>query len=167
MKKTLIIALCSLAVMFAACKKPVEPTVDYTSNYVGNYIGQFTLSITSMNHTAISNLDFPIDGIKMNIAKGNEANAITATVTVDNESHQTTGIASADKVDFQPVLLNIDKPDQHYAFHLDLELEGTKPTADSLNIIGSFSGNGSASIMGQEQVYDEVSGTISGRLLKQ
>lgn len=166
MKKTLIIALCSLAVMFAACKKPVEPTVDYTSNYVGNYIGQFTLSITSTN-PPISNLDFPIDGIKMNIAKGTEANAITATVTVDNESHQTTGIASADKVDFQPVLLNIDKPDQHYAFHLDLELEGTKPTADSLNIIGSFSGNGSASIMGQEQVYDEVSGTISGRLLKQ
>ena len=103
----------------------------------------------------------------MSIAKGNEANAITATVTVDNESHQTTGIASADKVDFQPVLLNIDKPDQHYAFHLDLELEGIKPTADSLNIIGSFSGNGSASIMGQERVYDEVSGTISGRLLKQ
>ena len=167
MKKTLIIALCSLAVMFAGCKKPVEPTVDYTSNYVGNYIGQFTLSITSMNHTAISNLDFPIDGIKMNIAKGTEANAITATVTVDNESHQTTGIASADKVDFQPVLLNIDKPDQHYAFHLDLVLEGTKPTADSLNIIGTFSGNGSASIMGQEQVYDEVSGTIGGRLLKQ
>ena len=166
MKKTLIIALCSLAVMFAACKKPVEPTVDYTSNYVGNYIGQFTLSITSTN-PPIPNLDFPIDGIKMNIAKGNEANAITATVTVDNESHQTTGIASADKVDFQPVLLNIDKPDQHYAFHLDLELEGTKPTADSLNIIGSFSGNGSASFMGQEQVYDEVSGTISGRLLKQ
>lgn len=166
MKKTLIIALCSLAVMFAACKKPVEPTVDYTSNYVGNYIGQFTLSITSTT-PPIPNLDFPIDGIKMNIAKGNEANAITATVTVDNESHQTTGIASADKVDFQPVLLNIDKPDQHYAFHLDLELEGTKPTADSLNIIGSFSGNGSASFMGQEQVYDEVSGTISGRLLKQ
>lgn len=167
MKKTLIIALCSLAVMFAACKKPVEPTVDYTSNYVGNYIGQFSLTITSMNHTAFPNSDFPIDGIKMNIAKGTEANAITATVTVDNESHQTTGIASADKVDFQPVLLNIDKPDQHYAFHLDLKLEGTKPTADSLNIIGSFSGNGSASIMGQEQVYDEVSGTISGRLLKQ
>lgn len=167
MKKTLIIALCSLAVMFAACKKPVEPTVDYTSNYVGNYIGQFSLTITSMNHTAFPNSDFPIDGIKMNIAKGTEANAITATVTVDNESHQTTGIASADKVDFQPVLLNIDKPDQQYAFHLDLVLEGTKPTADSLNIIGSFSGNGSASIMGQEQVYDEVSGTISGRLLKQ
>ena len=171
MKKTLIIALCSLAVMFAACKKPVEPTVDYTSNYVGNYIGQFTLSITSMNHTPISNLDFPIDGIKMNIAKGTEANAITATVTVDNESHQTTGIASADKVDFQPVLLNIDKPDQQYAFHLDLVLEGTKPTADSLNIIGSFSGNGRAVVPTpqgmQEVVCDEVSGTIGGRLLKQ
>lgn len=166
MKKTIIIALCSLAVMFAACKKTEKPT-DYTPNYVGNYIGQFTLSITSMNHSAVSNLDFPIDGIKLDIAKGAETNAITATVTVDNESHQTKGIASAEKINFQPVRLNIDKPDQYYAFHLDLVLEGNKPTADSLNVIGSFSGNGSASIMGQEQVFDEVSGTISGRLLKQ
>ena len=144
MKKTLIIALCSLAVMFAACKKPVEPTpVDYTANYVGNYMGQFTLTITSMNNTPQSSLSFPIDSIRMNIAKVTE------------------------KADFEALHFVIDKPDQHYTFNLDLKLEGTKPTADSLNIIGSFSGNGSASIMGQDQVFDEVSGTISGRLLKQ
>ena len=74
MKKTLIIALSCLVVLFAACKKkPVEPTpVDYTANYVGNYMGQFTLTITSMNNSAVSNMSFPIDSIKMDIAKGTE-----------------------------------------------------------------------------------------------
>lgn len=168
MKKTLIIALCSLAVMFAACKKPVEPTpVDYTANYVGNYMGQFTLTITSMNNTPQSSLSFPIDSIRMNIAKGTETNAITATVTVDTETHQTSGIATAEKADFEALHFVIDKPDQHYTFNLDLKLEGTKPTADSLNIIGSFTGNGSASIMGQEQTFEEVSGTVNGKLVRQ
>ncbi len=169
MKKTLIIALSCLVVLFAACKKkPVEPTpVDYTANYVGNYMGQFTLTITSMNNSAVSNMSFPIDSIKMDIAKGTETNAITATVTVDNESHQTTGTATADKADFGTVHLVIDKPDQHYSFNLDLKMEGSKAASDTLNIVGSFTGKGSAEIMGQEQIFDEVSGTLNGKLLKQ
>ena len=169
MKKTLIIALSCLVVLFAACKKkPVEPTpVDYTANYVGNYMGQFTLTITSMNNSAVSNMSFPIDSIKMDIAKGTETNAITATVTVDNESHQTTGTATADKADFGTVHLVIDKPDQHYSFNLDLKMEGSKAESDTLNIVGSFTGKGSAEIMGQEQIFDEVSGTLNGKLLKQ
>ena len=169
MKKTLIIALSCLVVLFAACKKkPDEPTpVDYTANYVGNYIGQFTLSITSMNNSAVSNMSFPIDSIRMDIAKGSETNAITATVTVDNESHQSSGTATAEKADFGTVRLVIDKPDQNYSFNLDLVMEGTKAVSDSLNIVGTFSGNGSANIMGQEQVFNEVSGTINGKLGKQ
>ena len=169
MKKTLIIALSCLVVLFAACKKkPVEPTpVDYTANYVGNYMGQFTLTITSMNNSAVSNMSFPIDSIKMDIAKGTETNAITATVTVDNESHQTSGTATADKADFGTVHLVIDKPDQHYSFNLDLKMEGSKAASDTLNISGSFTGKGAAEIMGQEQIFDEVSGTLNGKLLKQ
>lgn len=169
MKKTLIIALSCLVVLFAACKKkPVEPTpVDYTANYVGNYMGQFTLTITSMNNSAVSNMSFPIDSIKMDIAKGTETNAITATVTVDNESHQTTGTATADKADFGTVHLVIDKPDQHYSFNLDLKMEGSKAASNTLNIVGSFTGKGAAEIMGQEQIFDEVSGTLNGKLLKQ
>lgn len=169
MKKTLIIALSCLVVLFAACKKkPVEPTpVDYTANYVGNYMGQFTLTITSMNNSAVSNMSFPIDSIKMDIAKGTETNAITATVTVDNESHQTSGTATADKADFGTVHLVIDKPDQHYSFNFDLKMEGSKAASDTLNIVGSFTGKGAAEIMGQEQIFDEVSGTLNGKLLKQ
>ena len=173
MKKTLIIALCSIAVMFAACKKPVEPTptpVDYTVNYVGDYLGQFTLTINSLNDQTMSPLTFPIDGISMNIAKGAEANAITATVTVDNETRQTSGTTSAEKANFETVHLVIDEMHQisnPYIFNLDLLMEGTKPTSDTLNITGSFSGNGSATIMGQEQTFEKVSGTLTGKLVLQ
>ena len=171
MKKTLVIALSCLVVLFAACKKPVEPTpepVDYVSNYVGNYIGQFTLTITSMNNNAVSNMSFPIDSIRMDIIKGTETNTITATVTVDNEAYQTSGTASADKADFGTVHLVIDKPDQNYFFNLDLKLEGTKTVSDTLNIIGTFSGNGNFTMpTGELMLLNEVSGNVSGNLGKQ
>ena len=171
MKKGIILTLCSLAILFAACKKPVEPTpepVDYSASYVGNYIGQFTLAITSMNNSAVSNMSFPIDSIRMDIAKGVEANAITATVTVDNEAYQTSGTASADKADFGTVHLVIDKPDQNYLFNLDLQLEGTKTVSDTLNIVGTFSGNGNFTMpTGELMLLNEVSGTVDGKLIKQ
>lgn len=174
MKKALLITLCALTVMFAACKKPVKPTpepVDYTPTYVGNYLGQFSLTITSMNNQPQTSMTFPIEGVSMNITKGTEVNAITATVTVDNETHQTTGTASADKADFEAVNIIIDKPDQNYYFNLNLKMEGTKAESDTLNIVGTFAGDGKASFPTpqgiQELILNEVSGTLSGTLVKQ
>ena len=171
MKKTLIIALSCLVVLFAACKKPVEPTpepVDYSASYVGNYIGQFTLSITSMNNNEVSNMNFPIDSIRMDITKGTQTNAITATVTVENEAYQTSGTATADKADFETVQLVIDKPDQNYLFNLDLKLEATKALSDTLNIVGTFSGNGNFTMpTGDVMLLNEVSGSVDGKLRKQ
>ena len=173
MKKTLIIALCSIAIAFAACKKPVEPTpdpVDHTSTYVGNYLGQFDFIITSVNNQA-QTLPFTIDNIGMDIAKGTDFNAITATVTVDNETRQTSGKATAEKADFENVNLIIDKPDQNYYFDLNLKMEGSKTTGDALNIAGTFTGSGKATILTPqgafEQIFNEVSGTLSGNLAKQ
>ena len=172
MKKGIIIALCSLAVLFVACKKPVEPTpepVDYTPNYVGNYLGQFTLNIDSINYLP-QPLSLPIDGIGMEIAKTEEFNAITATVTVDNEAYQTSGTATDEKADFETVHLVIDETHQlsnPYLFNLDLQMEAIKTQSDTLNIVGTFTGNGHATILGQEQVFDKVSGTINGKLVKQ
>lgn len=168
MKKVFII-LCSLAVMITACKKNNDP--DYTPNYVGNYLGQFSLTITSMNNQPQSSLTFPIDGIKMDIAKGEKLNAITATVTVEDESHQAPGTATAEKADFDAIHLTIDKPDQNYSFNLNLKMEGTKAESDTLNITGAFGGNGKMTIPTpqgmQEVILDEVSGTITGKLAKQ
>ena len=160
--------------MFAACKKPVEPTpepVDHTPNYVGNYLGQFSLTITSMNNQPQTSLTFPIEGVSMDITKGTEINAITATVTIDDETHQTTGTATDDKADFEAVNIVIDKPDQNYYFNLNLKMEGTKAESDTLNIVGTFAGDGKASFLTpqgmQELILDEVSGTLNGILLKQ
>jgi len=175
MKKTLIIALCCIVALMTACKKkPVEPTpepdpepIDYAINYVGDYLGQFTLSLLTMNNEAVTNMSFPIDGIGMSLAKGDDFNAITATVTVDNESRQTSGTATETKVDFETVNLIIDKPDQGYYFDLQLKMEGNKPTEESLVISGTFTGNGYFVYNGQNNILDEVSGTVSGQLTKQ
>lgn len=175
MKKTLIIALCCLVAALAACKKkPIEPTpepdpepIDYAANYVGNYLGSFTLTILTMNNEEVTNMSFPIDSIQMDIAKGEEFNAVTATVTVDNETHQTTGTATEAKADFQTVHLLIDKPEQGYQIDLDLKMEGSKAESDTLTITGSYTGNGYVVLIGETQILDEVSGNLSGKLAPQ
>ena len=167
MKKTLLIALCSLAVIFTACKKP-EPTpvvpVDYTTNYVGDYLGQFTLTITSMNNQP-QTVSIPIDSIRMDIAKGTEANAITATLTIDNEAYEAQGTATEQKIQFNPVHLTLVKPD--FSIVCDINLEGSPIVNDTLSLTGDFAGRGTAMIMGTEQQFDEVSGTVIGKLVKQ
>ena len=173
MKKTLIIALCCILAVMAACKKkPVDPTpepepVNYAEQYVGNYLGSFAFTILTMNNEAVTNMTFPIDNITMNIAEGEGENAITATVTVDNETRQTTGTATEEKANFETVHIIIDKPDQGYRFDLDLKMEGNKMTADSLNIAGTFTGNGTFVFMGETNILDEVSGNVNGQLGKQ
>ena len=154
MKKTLIIALCCIVAMMTACKKEPEKPTNYAEQYAGSYLGSFAFTILTMNNEAVTNMTFPIDNIGMDITKGEEINAIT-------------GTASLEKAEFNSVGVVIDKPDQHYCFNLDLKLEGTKPSADSLNIIGTFTGNGTFEFMGETQVLDEISGTLSGKLAAQ
>ena len=169
MKKVFIIALCCIAVMFAGCKKPVEPTseepVDYTTNYVGDYLGQFILTISTMNYQTVSNMSFPIDSIRMNIAKGNETNSISATVIIDNESYQTSGIAKPAMADLDNVHLVLNKTD--FSINCNIKLVALPSENDNLELRGDFSGDGTAIIMGQEQVFDEISGTVVGNLRKQ
>ena len=176
MKKTLIIALCCIAVAFASCKKkPVEPTpvdptptedANYAPNYVGSYNGSYTFVITSMNNQP-QNMSFLMDNIVMNITEGTEGNTITATVTVDNETRQTTGTTTKEKIDFDFVHLTIDKPDQGYKFALDLKMDGTKTENGNLIITGDFTGDGEFFFNGVTNVLDEVSGALNGELVKQ
>lgn len=176
MKKTLIIALCCLAVAFASCKKkPVEPTpvdptdpVDYTENYIGNYVGPFSFSITTVDGQSQTPWSFEMDNIGMVIAKGSEDNAITATVTIDDVTRQTTGIAKQDKADFDFVHLGVNKPDQGYCIELDFQMEASKVTSDTLNISGTFNhGIGWIILFGQTIDINNAEGTLSGKLVKQ
>ena len=172
MKKGIIIALCSLAIAFVACKKPVEPTpVNYAENYVGSYMGQFSFTITSLDNTPQTGFEVPpIDNIVMDIAKGSETNTITATVTVDNKSYQASGSTTEEKAVISLNGLVIDETHQllfPYYFDVDLLLEGTKAASDTLNIDGTFSGSGRYTMAGVENPVEEVSGTVKGKLVKQ
>lgn len=167
MKKTLLIALCSLAVMFTACKKqeptPIEP-VDYTANYVGDHLGQFTLTITSMNNQAQTGMSFNVDSIRMDITKGEALNAIVATVTIENEPYQATGTVTETEINFNPIPLNLEYPE--FVIEGNINLKGTK-NEGKLNIDGDFGGHGWAFIMGQINQFEEISGTVTGELVKQ
>jgi hypothetical protein len=157
MKKTFIIALCCLAVAFVACKpEPTPEPVDYSENYVGNYIGTFDLTIATIDNQAVTNMTFPVPNI-----------GITATVTVDNETRQTKGTATADKADFEAVDLYIDKPDQGYTVELKLKMEGTKDSDNTLIITGNFTDGHGVIVWGQANQFSEASGTIRGELVKQ
>lgn len=176
MKKTLIIALCCIAVAFASCKKtpadptPIDPTpsedVNYAPSFVGDYIGSYNFAITSMNNQP-QTLSFLMDNIIMKITEGSEDNTITATVTVDNETRQTTGKTAKERIDFDFVHLTIDKPDQGYKFALDLKMEGVKADNGILKVTGTFTGTGEFFFNGVTNVLDEVSGTLEGDLVKQ
>ena len=168
MKKTFIIAMCCMALSFAACKpEPTPENVDYTEKYVGHYIGDFDLTIATIDNEAITPMTFPVPGISMILTKGDIDNTITATVTVDNETRQTTGKTSADKIDFDAVDLSIDKPDQGYTVELKLKMEGIKTGDNSLVITGDFKDGHGVIVFGQENQFDEASGSIKGELVKQ
>jgi hypothetical protein len=46
-------------------------------------------------------------------------------------------------------------------------MEGMKATSDTLNIMGTFTGDGMFSFNGIENILNEVSGNLTGKLLKQ
>ena len=73
----------------------------------------------------------------------------------------------------KPTTLKQDfsQSDMDNFFELNLKMEGTKTESDSLNIVGTFSGSGKATILTPQgpfdQVFNEVSGNLNGNLVKQ
>jgi hypothetical protein len=171
MKKSLIIAMCCITVLFAACKKPVNPTpepetVDYSAKYTGDFLGSFTLSISgTMSDTIpLSGLSFPFDSITMNIDHDDTFNSLVAKVTIDNEDYCTLGTASESKADFNSLHLNLNKPD--FDIIGDIKLEATVISKDSLSLGGDFSGTGTIYFMGIQYPVD-ATGIVNGRIGRQ
>ena len=170
MKKTLVILMCCIAVLFAACKKKSEePTPDggnYSEQYVGSYAGSLTIAVVGTIDTVnvTAPMTFPVDSVWMEIKKGGTENSLKATVTIDNETQETTGVATAEKASFEKVHLTLNKPD--FNIVSDIKLNVSPAENDSLNVGGDFSGSGTANFFGS--VYPIVStGTVSGKLAKQ
>ena len=176
MKKTFIIALCCMALSFAACK-PDNPTpagpddsVDHTEKYVGSYIGSYVFNITSMNHQP-GTASLEVDDIGMDITQGDADNTVVATVSIDNQTQHATGTTTNDKVTFSPLHFVVNEMHQSQSPYIcnveELLLEGSKADADTLNITGTFAGNGSYTISGTTFDVEEISGYVTGKLVKQ
>lgn len=175
MKKTLIIALLCFVAIVAACKKkPVEPTpepINSSELYVGDFQGSLTLSVTGTLYDTlgqampvVSPWRFPFDNITLKIRKGESDNDVNMTVTIDSETYEAAGIATAESAVFERVPLNLDKPG--YIINGDIQLIASPAENDSLNLGGDFNGTGTASIFGAN--YDiDATGTVSGKLGKQ
>lgn len=176
MKKTLIIALCCFAIMVAACKKTPDPTpdpnTDYSELYVGNYQGQLVIFVTgtlTQGDSIIPVNDpmrFPFDDIAMQISKGNADNVVNMTVTIDNETYEASGSATAKSAVFERVPLNLDKPG--FVINGDIQLVTTPTESDTLNLGGDFKGSGTATFSFLPGEYDiNATGTVDGKLVKQ
>ncbi len=175
MKKTLIITLCCIIAVMAACKKdPVEPTpepVDISELYVGDFLGNLTISVTGTLYDTLGNeipvttpMDFPIDNITMQIMEGASDDVLNMSVTIDNETYESPGTATKESAVFERVPLNLDKPG--YIINGDIQLIVFPTESDTLNLGGDFKGAGTASLFGA--TYDlDASGVINGKLTKQ
>lgn len=175
MKKSLL--LFCLAIALASCTPeptptPVDPddTTDYAEKYVGNYVGSYVFNITSMNHQP-GTASLEVDDIGMDITQGNADNTVVATVSIDNQTQHATGTTTNDKVTFSPLHFVVNEMHQSQSPYIcnveELLLEGSKADADTLNITGTFAGNGSYTISGTTFDVEEISGYVTGKLVKQ
>lgn len=173
MKKFLL--LFCLAIALVACKpeptpEPTPDTTDYAEKYVGNYIGSYVFNITSMNHQSGS-AALEVDNIGMDITQGDADNTVVATVSIDNQTQHATGTTTNDKVTFSSLRFVVNEMHQSqspYICYVDeLLLEGSKVDTDTLNITGTFAGSGEYTFNGSTFTVEEISGYVTGKLVKQ
>ena len=176
MKKSLLLLFC-LTMALVSCTPeptptPVDPddTTDYAEKYVGNYIGSYVFNITSMNHqSGLASLE--VDDIGMDITLGDADNTVVATVSIDNQTQHATGTTTNDKVTFSSLHFVVNEMHQSQSPYMcnveELLLEGSKVDADTLNITGTFAGNGEYTFNGTTFNVEEISGYVTGKLVKQ
>lgn len=150
MKKTLIIALCCITVLFAACKKE-KPYEKFVGNYKGDAIADITLNATG----GIFDFEHDLEGItlpiKINLSPGKSDNQVILTYTNDDidEVYQTTGTIDKDFVDFEPITTNVTIEGNTVNTTLDLEgnlVETILSLSGTLNGSGTLPGNEGVSI---------------------
>lgn len=140
MKKTLIIALCCITVLFAACKKE-KPYEKFVGMYDGEVLinGTFQVPLFPQLNRIIENEPFKLD---FTLTQGSNDNQVILTYKPQgqNETYATTGNIKDNFVDFEPITVNQDIDQSH--LNATIDLEGT--IADNqLALEGTMSGKGS------------------------
>ena len=166
MKKTLIIALCCLSVLFTACNKE-KPYEKFIGDWYGNGIvkGTMTMNIPSIPGGSMDhNLDNIAIPMSIKLSAGEAKNEVILTYTNDevNETYTTKGVINGNDVDFEPV--NINMTVEATTIHATLDLMGTLNERDDiLALNGTLSGNGTVGDGGVSIPFT-ATGTVTANL---
>ena len=164
MKRTLIIALCCLTALLAACNKE-KPNEKFIGDWYGNGVANVTLTMTVPTGGSYSqefnNITVPMS---INLAAGETKDQVIFTYTNEevHETYTTKGIVKNNDVDFDPISVNITVEGTTVTATLDLK--GILSTSgDVLALNGAVSGQGNLADGG---VPYTATGTITANLLR-
>lgn len=162
MKRTLIIALCCLTALLAACNKE-KPNEKFIGDWYGNGVANVTMTITlpagGPINQEFNNITVPMS---INLAAGETKDQVIFTYTNEevHETYTTKGIVKNNDVDFDPISVNMTVEGTTVAATLDLK--GILSTSgDVLALNGAVSGQGNLADGG---VPYTATGTITANL---
>lgn len=164
MKRTLIIALCCLTALLAACNKE-KPNEKFIGDWYGNGVANVNLTLTAPNGGSYSqefnNITVPMN---INLAAGETKDQVIFTYTNEelHETYTTKGTIKNNDVDFDPISVNMTVEGTTVTATLDLN--GILSTnEDVLALNGSVSGQGIYAEGGHLIPYT-ATGTITANL---
>ena len=164
MKRTIIIAMCCLAVLLAACNKE-KPNEKFIGDWYGNGIANVTMSLTvptGGSYTQdFNNITVPMS---INLAAGETKDQVIFTYTNEevHETYTTKGTIKNNDVDFDPISVNMTVEGTTVTSTLDLK--GVLSTSeDVLALNGTVSGQGNYAEGGLFVPYT-ANGTITANL---
>ena len=137
MKKTLIIALCCITVLIAACKKE-KPYEKFIGEYEGTVYINGTMTVTGLYTQNLDNEPFELN---FTLTQGTSDNQVILTYHPQgqSETYATTGTIADNYVDFEPITFNQNVDQSHVDATIDLE--GTL-SGNDLAMIGTMNGSG-------------------------
>lgn len=162
MKKTLIVALCCITVLMAACKKE-KPYEKFVGSYKGEAIADVTISLAGgMFEQNIDNLAIPMD---IYLSKGQADNQVILTYTNDqiNESYTTIGTIEENFVDFEPITTTVSV--EGNSVEVTLDMEGNL-VETILSLTGTMKGSGTLPMEDNVPLPFTADGTMKAHLEK-
>ena len=165
MKKSLIIAMCCITVLFAACKRE-KPYEKFIGNYKGSDLVEATVSVENPlipGQTMVQELDPLSFAMEATIAAGDADNKLVMILKPENEEETFTlvGIIDKEQVTFETATIN--QTIDGYSIDMTANLTGTLVN-NVLSVTGPFSGTGSTALL---EIPVSVSGKMTMILNKQ
>lgn len=164
MKKSLLIALCCITVLFAACKKE-KPYEKFVGDYQGTVIVNGKMEVQQFpqaNHEIV-NQEQPIS---ITLTPGAKDNLVVLSYRPEGqtETYTTVGTITNDFVDFEPIVVDQDIEQSHLTATFDVD--GTL-SGNQLLFRGEIDGNGSLNATELPMALEyKVFGTFVGPLTK-